>query len=89
MSSSIPTAAVEKYDGPPPPGEGQLFRDSKGGFWKVQRLTLAATPAGFYLVHVCFGASLDKLEESMVLGPREFAALVRERDLKPHLHSVG
>jgi hypothetical protein len=78
----------QTYDGPPPPLEGQAFTDRDGGHWKVKRLTVAANPVGFYLVHLCYGHSVDSLDDSMVLGPREFAALVRDRDLKQHLHPV-
>jgi hypothetical protein len=76
------------YDGPPPPLAGQLFVDSDASFWKVTRLTRAENPAGFYLVHLAYGTSIDTLEHAMVLGPREFAALERDRDLKPHLQVV-
>jgi hypothetical protein len=86
MSSS--PAPERAYDAPPPPREGQLYVDGAGGFWKVKRLTVAQNPAGFYLVHLCYGEQLDSLDDSMVLGPREFAALLRDRDLRPHLHSV-
>lgn len=90
MNSSTPTASnAQTYDGPPPPAEGQVFLDRDNGIWRVKRLTMAPTPVGFYLVHVSYGTALDKLEDSLVLGPREFAALVRDRDLKPHLHSVA
>ena len=75
--------ATNRYDGPPPPTEGQTFKDGTGGVWKVKRLTLAENPVGFYLVHLCFGVNLDSLDDSLVLGPREFAALVRDRDLRP------
>lgn len=64
-----------------------MFQDSENGFWRVQRLTMAPTPVGFYLVHVSYGTSLDQLQDSMVLGPREFGALVRDRNLTPHLDS--
>lgn len=77
------------YDAPPAPSEGQLFVDTDGGIWKVKRLTVAENPVGFYLVHLCYGPTVEKLDDSMVLGPREFHALIRDRDLKPHLHSVG
>lgn len=85
-SSTTPQRAF--YDAPPPPLEGQIFTDAAGGFWKVKRLTLAEHPAGFYLVHLCYGSTLESLDDSMILGPREFAALTRDRDLKAHLHSV-
>lgn len=86
MNSS--PAVNSNYDAPPPPVEGQLFSDAHGAFWKVKRLTLAENPRGFYLVHLCHGSTLDALDDSMILGPREFAALTRDRDLKPYLHSV-
>lgn len=57
------------YDGPPPPLEGQEFIDALGGFWKVKRLTLATNPAGFYLVHLCFGPTRESIGDSMILGP--------------------
>lgn len=66
----------------------QLFQDFDGGVWKVKRLTVAQAPIGFYLVHLCYGPTLDAIEDSMVCGPSEFAALVRDRNFKPHLHSV-
>ena len=86
MSSSA--APQRTFDGPPPPREGQLYVDGSRGFWKVKRLTVAENPVGFYLVHLCFGHTMESLDDSMVLGPREFAALLRDRDLRPHLHSV-
>ena len=58
--------------------------DDGGGLWKVTRLTVAQNPIGFYLVHLSYGPTLDELRDSLVLGPREFAALVRDRGLKPH-----
>lgn len=81
-------ADLATYDGPPPPLAGQVFVDSSGGFWKVARLTIAENPKGFYLVHLSFGPSPESVESSMVLGPREFAALVRDRDLRSQLQSV-
>lgn len=87
MSSST-VLRPAPYDAPPPPKEGQVFTDAAGGFWKVKRLTVAENPAGFYLVHLCYGSTLESLDDSMILGPREFAALARDRDLKAHLHSV-
>jgi hypothetical protein len=88
VSSSSSTVEQRQYDAPPAPVEGQILVDTTGGLWKVKRLTLAANPAGFYLVHLCFGKTLDDMDESMILGPREFAALVRDRDLRPYLHAV-
>jgi hypothetical protein len=92
VNSSNP-APQERYDGPLPPSDGELFIDHQEGLWKVARLTIAENPVGFYLVHLCYGPDLDSLSESMILGPREFAALVRDRNLRPlrpgpHLHSV-
>ena len=91
MSSTTPEK--RRYDAPPPPSEGQLFIDGQDGLWKVARLTIAENPVGFYLVHLCYGPTLDTLSESMILGPREFAALVRDRNLRSvrgpsHLRSV-
>lgn len=73
---------------PSPPLAGQVFSDNSQGFWKVRRLTFAERPVEFYLVHLSYGPSVDDQTESCILGPREFAALVRERELKPYLHSV-
>lgn len=88
-SSGKQVQSAGVYDGPAAPIEGQIYTDSGGGFWKVRRLTIAEKPAGFYLVHLAYGESLDTMGESLILGPREFAALVRERDLSPqHLHAV-
>jgi hypothetical protein len=87
MTSSL-SPEFRTFDAPPPPMEGQLFTGADGGFWKVKRLTVAENPVGFYLVHLCYGRSLDFLDDSMILGPREFAALLRDQELRPHLHSV-
>jgi hypothetical protein len=87
MNSSN-VASPQVQDRPPAPREGQVFVDCDGGLWKVKRLTLAESPPGFYLVHLCHGSSLDALKDSMILGPREFAALLRERDLKVQLRAV-
>jgi hypothetical protein len=84
----MPAPNEDRYDGPDAPAQGQVFVDNSGGFWRVRKLTMAPTPRGFYLVHMEYGQSLDALSDSMVLGPREFAALVRDRNLRPHLHSV-
>jgi hypothetical protein len=62
-----------------------VFADPTGGFWKVKRLTLADDPAGFYLVHLCFGPSLEQLQDPLVLGPREFSAFLHDRRLRPHV----
>jgi hypothetical protein len=85
---SLSASKSPKYDGPPAPQVGQLYVDNSGSFWKVARITVAQNPVGFYLLHLCYGESLDDLKESMIVGPREFAALARERDLRSHLHSV-
>jgi hypothetical protein len=87
MSSSA-AAQSAPYAAPPTPLEGQVFADGDGGFWKVKRLTLAQNPVGFYLVHLCYGKTLDSLDDSLILGPREFAALIRDRDLQPRLKSL-
>lgn len=42
--------------------------DSGGGIWKVKRLTVAENPVGFYLVHLCYGPTLEQLDESMIFG---------------------
>ena len=76
-------APLRSYAAPPPPVEGQHFA-SPGVFWVVKRVTLADDPVGFYLVTLCHGPTLESLHESMVLGPHEFAKLVRERRLRPH-----
>jgi hypothetical protein len=76
------------FTGPPPPKQGQLFVDRDGGFWKVARVTMAGNPAGFYLLHLAYGKTLDSLGESLIVGPREFTALARDQDLKPHPHSA-
>lgn len=81
-------AIQRQYDAPPPPPEGQIFIDGSGAFWKVQRLTVTDNPAGFYLVHLCYGATLDTMDDSMVLGPREFAALSRDRDLRVQRRAI-
>jgi len=62
--------------------EGQLFREPEGGLWKVRKLTVAENPAGFFLVHLMHGKDVRGLREALVLGPREWAALIRERDLR-------
>jgi hypothetical protein len=85
-TSSQPEAP---YDGPIAPREGQVYTDGDGAFWKVKRLTVAENPVGFYLVHLAYGTSLDNLADSLICGPREFAALARDRDLKArHLHAL-
>lgn len=88
MSNSQQTAPNARYDGPSAPMQGQMFIDREGGYWRVRKLTTAPAPKGFYLVHMEYGATIDALSDTMVLGPREFAALVRDRDLRPHLHSI-
>jgi hypothetical protein len=65
-----------------PPSEGQLFVDRANGIWKVRRVTFADSPVGFFIVHLNFGTDLSRMGESMVLGPREFAVLVRDRGLQ-------
>lgn len=83
------TLPLDGYEPPPrAPRPGQAYTDSSGGFWQVKQLTVTNNPAGFYLVHLSHGSSLDTLSDSMVIGPRAFAALVHDRDLRPHLHSV-
>lgn len=82
MSSS--TTKGPPYDGPPPPAEGQVFVDVAGGYWRVRRVTVAESAVGFYLLHLTDGRTLDALVDSMVVGHREFAALARDRDLKPY-----
>lgn len=81
-------APQSTYDGPPAPREGNLYVDSTGAFWKVKKVTTTDNPAGFYIVHMCHGPTVDDMDDSLVLGPREFAALARDRDLRTHLHAV-
>lgn len=71
------------YAAPPPPQEGQHFV-SLGTFWFVKRLTMSDDPVGFYLVTLSHGPTIHTMHESLVLGPQEFAKLVRDRGLKPH-----
>lgn len=87
MSDLKQDKVQDRYWGPEAPAEGQVYIDTTGGLWKVKRLTVAENPAGFYLVHLTYGASLERMTDSMILRPREFAALCRDRDLRPqHLH---
>jgi hypothetical protein len=83
MSRNVPSDNRHAYSGPPAPAEGQVYIDNENSYWRVKRLTVAQSPAGFYLVHLAHGSSLDALTYSMVLGPMEFAALTRDRDLRP------
>jgi hypothetical protein len=73
VSSPVPDRPNEAR--PAPPSEGALYIDKTGLLWKVTRITMAAEPAGFYLVHLCNGRTLSTLQTSVVLGPREFATL--------------
>jgi hypothetical protein len=88
MSSSSSASNADRFEASPPPMKGQIFIDREGAYWEVRRLTTAETLPDFYLVHLSYGPSLDKLEPCLVVGPREFAALVRDRNLQTHLHSA-
>lgn len=78
----------DRYEGPDAPPQGQVYVDSQGNYWKARRVTRADSPRGFFIVHLQHGVSEDQLRDSIVLGPREFAALVKDRKLKPHFHIV-
>lgn len=43
-----------------------------------------ATP----LVDLCYGKTLASLDDSLILGPRGLAALIRDCDLNPQLKSA-
>lgn len=88
-SQSNPAPNDARYDGPEAPPEGQIFVDRDGNYWKARKVTHAeGSPRGFFIVHIQHGVSEHELRDSMVLGPREFATLLRERQLKPHFHIV-
>lgn len=56
--------------------------DNSQTYWRVQNITTSANFPGFYLVHLRFGPAPTTLEDTRVLSPREFAALIRERGLR-------
>lgn len=66
---------------PPPPAVGTAYVDADGIHWLVHRLTSSDSFPDFYLVHLRFGPSPDAMDESWVLAPSEFDALVRGKDL--------
>jgi hypothetical protein len=72
----------------PPPVAGQVYVDASNDYWTVKRVTIAEAPPGFYLVHLDCGPSRGAVTRNMVLGPRAFAALMRDRRLQPHFEIV-
>jgi hypothetical protein len=72
----------------PPPPAGQVYVDASSSFWRVKRVTHAANPEGFYLVHLECGPTLSHVSDAGVLGPRAFATLVRERNMRAHFELV-
>ena len=65
---------------PAAPAEGAAFVDVDGVRWVVRSLTRSDNFPEFYLVHLRF-VRADGAEGTEVYGPREFAAVVRERGL--------
>lgn len=65
---------------PAAPAVGAAFLDQDGIRWEVRSITRSENFPDFYLVHLRF-AKADGAEGTEVYGPREFAAVVRERGL--------
>ncbi len=65
----------------PAPTEGSTFVDDEGTRWMVESITRSDNFPDFYLVHLRFWVTPESSEETRVLAPREFAALVREKRL--------
>jgi hypothetical protein len=66
---------------PSPPAEGATYTDDEGARWDVTSVSSTDSFPGFYLVHVRV-TTAGGAEGAEVLGPREFAALVRGRGLR-------
>jgi hypothetical protein len=66
--------------GPAAPAEGAAYVDLDGVRWVVRSITRSENFPDFYLVHLRF-VRADGAEGTEVYGPREFAAVVRERGL--------
>ena len=64
----------------PAPAEGAAYVDLDGVRWVVRSITRSENFPDFYLVHLRFTRA-DGAEGTEVYGPREFAAVVRERGL--------
>ena len=75
-------------DGPGAPLPGQVFADRDGCLWRVSKVSFAPSPSGFYILHLQFSKSQSEFKESMVVGPREWGILIRDRELRLHLRSV-
>lgn len=65
---------------PAAPAAGAAFVDQDGVRWVVRSITRSDNFPDFYLVHLRF-VRADGAEGTEVYGPREFAAVVRERGL--------
>lgn len=85
------TSPLNSPEDPPPgarpiwpaaPAEGTAYVDLEGVRWRITSITRSDNFTDFYLVHIRF-TTASGVEGTEVFGPREFAAIVRERGLSP------
>jgi hypothetical protein len=69
------------------PMPGQLLRDLRGRYLRVDEVIHSDVLDGFFIVRLSIGLTEDCAEDVMVLGRTEFAALSAERGL--HLVASG
>jgi hypothetical protein len=69
------------------PMPGQLFRDLRGRYLRVDEVIHSDVLDGFFIVRLSIGLTEDCAEDLIVLGRTEFAALCAERGL--HLVASG
>ncbi|MBE7941070.1 MULTISPECIES: hypothetical protein [Ramlibacter] len=82
MSSNTSPTPRERQ-APPPPQEGQLFKDREGRLWRVAAVINESRPGTFYLVDLTPGHAPEGDREELVLSPREYADFISQRRLRP------
>jgi hypothetical protein len=68
---------------PPAPEPNTRYVDADNTHWYVRGVVRDERLGGFYIVQLSFGPTQESMPDRIVLGPREFAALVRDKALRP------
>jgi hypothetical protein len=73
---------------PTVPPVGLRFIDAEGKHWIVDNVIRSQSLPDYFLVRLAVGATRECAEETLVLAPMEFDALIRSRKLVPEAPDV-
>jgi hypothetical protein len=73
---------------PPAPEPNTRYVDADNAHWHVCGVVRDEGLGGFYIVQLSDGPTQEGMPDRTGLGPREFAALVRDKALRPTIRSA-